>query len=135
MTTVPPADVTSDDKLWSLLSYIFAPLVGLILLLMEDKKSRPFIKYHAVCSLVLGVVAIVFYVVLGWIIVGLCVGGLVWAYGIYVGIKAYNGEMVNIPLVTDFVHKQGWAQYLGKQNLPDSHLAGLSFKLISKISN
>ena len=56
MTTVPPADVTSDDKLWSLLSYIFAPLVGLILLLMEDKKSRPFIKYHAVCSLVLGIV-------------------------------------------------------------------------------
>jgi uncharacterized protein len=109
MTTVPPTDVTSDDKLWSLLSYIFAPLVGLILLLMEDKKSRPFIKYHAVCSLVLGIVAVLFYVVLGWIIVGLCVGGLVWAYGVYVGIKAYNGEMINIPLVTDFVHKQGWA--------------------------
>jgi len=108
MTTVPPSDITSDDKLWALLAYIFAPLVGLILLLLEDKKSRPFIKYHAVCSLVLGVLAMLFYIVLGWIIVGLCVGGLLWAYGIYVGIKAYQGEMVKIPVVSDFVRNQGW---------------------------
>lgn len=108
MTTVPPSDITSDDKLWSLLAYIFAPLIGLILLLLEDKKSRPFIKYHAVNSLVLGVLAMLFYIVLGWVIVGLCVGGLLWAYGIYVGIKAYQGEMVKIPVISDFVRNQGW---------------------------
>ncbi len=108
MTTVPPTDITSDDKLWALLSYIFAPLVGLIMLLIEDKKNRPFIKHHAVVSLVLGVIAVIFYVVLGWIIVGLCVGGIVWAYGLYVGIKAYQGETVKVPVVSDFAAKQGW---------------------------
>lgn len=40
------SEVTSDDKLWALLAYIFSPLVPIILMLMEDKKNRPFIKAH-----------------------------------------------------------------------------------------
>ncbi|MCJ7736042.1 MAG: hypothetical protein MUQ10_01835, partial [Anaerolineae bacterium] len=47
-------EITKDDKLWSLLSYIFAPLIGIILLFIEDKKDRPFIKYNAWVSIVLG---------------------------------------------------------------------------------
>ena len=43
----PDESVTSDDKLWALLSYILSPIVPIILLLMEDKKNRPFIKYHS----------------------------------------------------------------------------------------
>jgi uncharacterized membrane protein len=94
-------ELTQDDKLWSLLSYIFAPLIGIIMLLIEDKKNRPFIKYNAWVSIVLGVVAIV----LSWA----CVGVLVWIYAIYLGIKSYQGEWVEVPLVSDFVRKQGWA--------------------------
>lgn len=101
-------DITSDDKLWALLSYIFAPLVPLIMLLMEDKKNRPFIKFHAVQSLVLGVIEFVLYAVLGWIFVGLCLGVALFAYMIYVGVKAYQGETVVVPVVTDFIKKQGW---------------------------
>jgi len=93
-------EITQDDKLWSLLSYIFAPLIGIILLFIEDKKDRPFIKYNAWVSIVLGVVAIV----LSWA----CVGILVWIYAIYLGIKSYQGEWVEVPWVTDFVKKQGW---------------------------
>lgn len=45
---VPPTqEITSDDKLWALLSYILTPLVPIIVLLLEDKKNRPFIKVHA----------------------------------------------------------------------------------------
>ena len=93
-------EITKDDKLWSLLSYIFAPLIGIILLFIEDKKDRPFIKYNAWVSIVLGVVAIV----LSWA----CVGILVWIYAIYLGIKSYQGEWVEVPWVTGFVKKQGW---------------------------
>jgi len=96
-----PGEITQDDKLWSLLSYIFAPLIGIIMLLIEDKKIRPFIKYNAWVSIILGVVAII----LSWA----CVGILVWIYAIYLGIKSYQGEWVEVPLVTDFVKKQGWA--------------------------
>ena len=95
-------ELTQDDKLWALLSYIFAPLIGIIMLLVEDKKNRPFIKYNAWVSICLGVVGIV----LSW----LCIGILVWIYGIYVGIKSYQGEWVEVPVISDFVRKQGWVE-------------------------
>ncbi len=93
-------NITDDDKLWALLSMVFAPLVGIIALLIEDKKSRPFIKYYAVQSIGLGVLSI--------LLSGICIGVLVWVYGIYVGVKAYGGEMVQIPVITDFCRNQGW---------------------------
>ena len=35
-------DITSDDRLWSALGYPI-PLIAIIVLLMEEKKNRPFI--------------------------------------------------------------------------------------------
>ena len=102
-------DVTSDDKLWALLAYILTPIVPIILLLMEDKKNRPFLKYHSIQALVWGVILYVVSIVLSFIIVGLClwvIGGIIT---IYWGIKAYQGEWVKIPVITDFVKNQGWA--------------------------
>jgi uncharacterized membrane protein len=94
-------ELTQDDKLWSLLSYIFCPLIGIIMLLIEDKKSRPFIKYNAWVSILLGVLTIV--------LSGICIGPLVWIYAIYLGIKSYQGEKVEVPVISDFVRNQGWA--------------------------
>ena len=93
-------DITSDDKLWALLSYIFG-IVAIIVLLLEDKKNRPFIKYHAVNALLLWVVIFL----TSW----LCgLGLIVWIYAIYLGIKAYGGDWVEVPALTDFGRKQGW---------------------------
>ena len=96
-------DVTDDDKLWAALAYIFTPLIPVILLLMEDKKARPFIKAHNVQALVAGVVL--------WILVPVTLGcgGILWLLFLYWGYKAYQGEMINIPLITDLVKNQGWA--------------------------
>jgi uncharacterized membrane protein len=97
-------DVTSDDKLWGLLSYIFTPLVPLIVLLMEDKKNRPFLRYHAIQSLAFGVVMMITYVV----VIGCCLSPIYLVAAIYYGIKAYNGEYVTIPFLTDFCKQQKW---------------------------
>ncbi|MEE8389196.1 MAG: hypothetical protein V3S14_00150 [Anaerolineae bacterium] len=94
-------EVTSDDKLWALLSYIFCPLIGIIILLIEDKKDRPFLKYNAVISIIMGILVIV----LSWA----CIGLLVWFYSLYLGFKAYQGEWVKVPVISDFVRNQGWA--------------------------
>ena len=94
-------EVTQDDKLWALLSYIFCPLIGIVVLLLEDKKNRPFLRYNAVVSIVLGVIAIV----LSWA----CIGIIAWIYAIYLGVKAYKGEWVEVPVISDWVRKQGWA--------------------------
>ena len=45
------ADLTSNDKLWSALSYVFTPIVPAIALNMDETKNRPFPRYHAVQAL------------------------------------------------------------------------------------
>ncbi len=102
-------DVTSDDKLWALLAYVLSPIVPVIILLMEDKKNRPFLKAHNMQALVLGIVEVVLSIVIGWTVVGLCLPFLLWLAMIYWGIQAYQGKYVTIPVVTDFVKSQGWA--------------------------
>ena len=94
-------DITQDDRLWALLSYIFCPLIGIIVLLIEDKKNRPFLKYNAVVSIIMGILV----AILSWA----CIGVLVWFYAIYLGFKAYQGEWVEVPVISDFVRNQGWA--------------------------
>ena len=103
-------NVTSDDKLWALLAYLFTPIIPIILLLIEDKKNRPFLKAHYPQALAFGIVA--------WLVSGLLtpvvfLGCIVWvvtvAFQITWGVKAYNGEYITIPFLTDFVKKQGWA--------------------------
>lgn len=95
------SEITSDDKLWGLLAYVLSPLFPILIMVMEDKKGRPFLKAHAAQALILGIITI--------ITSSFCVGILVWFYQIYLGIKAYQGEYVNIPVITDFVKGQGWA--------------------------
>lgn len=101
-TAVEAEEVTEDDKLWALLSWLLWPL-AVVALLMEDKKDRPFIRYNAINSLAFSVV----WYVVGAITVGcLFVVGLV--YAIYLAIKAYQGEWVTVPVISDFVKNQGW---------------------------
>jgi uncharacterized membrane protein len=102
-------EVTSNDKLWALLAYILTPLVPIIILFMEDKKNRPFLKAHNAQALALGVISVVIGVLLGWTVVLACVPLLIFIYCIYLGIQAYNGKYVEIPVITIFVKKQGWA--------------------------
>ena len=98
-----PTDVTSDDKLWAALAYVFSPLVPIILLLLEDKKNRPFIRAHNVQALVTGLVI--------WIIVPFTLGCgvVVWLVMFFWGYQAYQGQTVNIPVITDLIKNQGWA--------------------------
>jgi uncharacterized membrane protein len=93
--------VTSDDRLWAALSWIpvspLYPLVALLMLLMEEKKTRPFIRQNAVLALVTGAVLIpvsIFTLGLG------ALGYLLffwWAY------QAYQGEDVHVPVVSDWI--------------------------------
>ncbi len=114
---IPPTEtysdpnLTADDKTWGGLSYI--PIVGLIVLFLQDKASRPFIKKQAVQSVALAVVVFAATILVGWIpIIGWLFNLVAWlGFGIYMImnlIKALNGKDVDIPVITDFVRKQGW---------------------------
>jgi uncharacterized membrane protein len=101
-------DVTADDRLWSLLAWIFSPIIPIIILFMEDKKNRPFIKYNAFQALAWGIVIYVISAVLSFIVIGFCLGVIGLVLNIYWGIQAYNGKYVVIPVLTDFIKGQGW---------------------------
>ena len=104
-----PTDVTSDDRLWTLLGYIFAPIIPIVVLFMEDKKNRPFIKAHNAQALALGVVEWVINVLLSFVVIGCVTSVLTIILNIYLGIKANKGEVFEIPVITNFVKGQGWA--------------------------
>lgn len=103
-----PIESTSDDRLWALLAYILSPLVPIIILLMADKKDRPFIKAHNIQALILGVVVSVLGAVLSPIFIGCIVWPIGFIYQIILGLKANKGELVEIPVITNFVKQQGW---------------------------
>lgn len=64
---------TDDDKLWALLAYVLTPIVPIIILFMEDKKDRPFIKAHNAQALAWGLVNMIGGTILSSILF-FCVG-------------------------------------------------------------
>lgn len=102
MSQAPMSDITQDDKLWAMLSYLI-PVIAIVVLFMEDKKARPYVKFSAVQSLVASLaISVISAVTLGCGSV-LAFALLWWAY------QAYQGLDIRIPVITDFIHNQGWA--------------------------
>ena len=100
MSQAPMSDITQDDKLWAALAYAFSPLIPIILMFMEDKKNRPYIKANNMQALILGIITAVTS--------AFCIGILVWFYQLYLAFQAYQGVDIKIPVVSDFVRNQGW---------------------------
>jgi uncharacterized protein len=106
MEELQTPEISSDDKLWAALSYIFTPLVPIIMLLIEEKKNQAYIKYHAVQALATGVVLIIVVPIIATVTLG-C-GSILWLIVFYWAYKAYQGEMFNIPVITNLIKGQGW---------------------------
>jgi uncharacterized membrane protein len=111
--------ITEDDKLWALLCYLLWPLGSILVALMEDKKARSYIKYHAVQAGGLGVALWVLSVILVCVLAAITffIGGLGGCCGLlpvlalfYYAYMAYQGDYFEIPYLTDFMVQQGWLE-------------------------
>lgn len=94
-------EITDDDRLWAVLSWVpvspLFPLVSILMLLMKEKKDRPFIRYNAMLSLVTGVLLIpVSVVTLG-------LGAFAYFVFFWWAYEAYQGKKVRVPLVSDWL--------------------------------
>ena len=127
MAEVPAPEITDNDRLLAAIAYPI-PLVALIILLVEDMRGRAFQKYHAVQALAYAVAVFVVFValfciqaaitavldigVIRFLLNCLCLGiyfvpflGALWfAY------QAYQGEYLEIPILTDLLKQQGWIE-------------------------
>ena len=101
-------EIDSNDRLLVALDYIFTPIVPIIILLMGDKKEVPFIKAHNAQALAIGVVQVVLLALSFTCVTGI-ISLLLWLVQLYWAYQAYQGQEINIPVVTDFVKNQGWA--------------------------
>lgn len=102
-------DITPDDRLWAALGYPIA-IIPIIMLLMEEKKQRPFIRFHAVQSLAFNIVLWVIVFVLTFISFGLigCLTPFVWLVTFWPAYVAYQGQYQELPFITKFIRDQGW---------------------------
>lgn len=102
--------ITNDDKLWAALVYPI-PIVAILALLMEEKKDRPFVKFHAVQSIVFNVAIWVIIIILSAVTLGIgaVCAPIVWLVTLWPAFDSYNGNYTEIPLITDFIKNQGWA--------------------------
>jgi uncharacterized membrane protein len=101
--------VTSDDKLWAALGYpIF--IIALIMLFVEGKKDRPFIKFHAVQSLALNIVAWIVTIIISVVTLGIgaICAPIVFLLLIWPAVLAYQGKYFEVPVVTKFLRDQHW---------------------------
>ena len=119
---LPASDVNDNDKLMAALSYFFSPIVPVIVLLVESMKVRPYQKYHAIQSLGLWVVAMLYSVFacicyfLGTLVTAGILGFCLWVIFflplipfVYYAIIAYARPVYfEIPVVTKFMKQQGW---------------------------
>ena len=113
------SEITSDDKLWAALGYPIG-IIALIMLFVQGKKDRPFIKFHAVQALALFVAWIVIDIVINILqvafrhtaigICGLvgCVIPILWLLLFWPAILAFQGKYFDIPVLTKFLRNQHW---------------------------
>jgi uncharacterized membrane protein len=119
-TGAAPSDVTSNDRLWAALAYIIPPIISVLILVMEENKTREFQRYHAFQAIGFAVVAAV-YTVLLCIVSGIatavlpplaCIFSLLYVVpvipALYFAYQAYQGQRFEIPVITEFMRQQKW---------------------------
>jgi uncharacterized membrane protein len=116
------SNITDQDKIMALLSYIISLIVPIIILLSESSKNRHFQRYHAINSLVfsgttfIGSLLFICPLVILATIFSFGIGNLcflplyivVFGFQIYFGVKANQGEYVEIPVLTNLARGWGW---------------------------
>ncbi len=109
MTPPAPAPMggpSSNAKLIALLGWIFAPL-GIIAIFLDDYKNDMFVRSHVIQAAAFSIILWIVNAVLGVTIILALLAPLVWllgfVYQIVMGIKAYNGGMVTVPVVHGLV--------------------------------
>jgi uncharacterized membrane protein len=98
------SEITDDDRLFAALAYAFSPLMPILILFVQDKKDRPFVRAHNVQALIAGSLL--------WLLAvpaTLGCGTIAWLIMLYWAYQAYQGKYVTIPFITEFVKGQNWA--------------------------
>lgn len=99
-------DGPSDTgKLLAGLSYVYFlwPIVGIIALLLDPYKDEKFVRTHAIQSLALGLAIWLIGGLTAFVLVGFLIIPAGVIYGIILGIKAFQGQTFEVPIIYNLV--------------------------------
>ncbi len=113
-TTMSPVAPTEDDRLWGMLAWL--PAIGwifaILILVMEDRKGRPFQRFHAVNALGFAIALGILNIILSLTGIGFLISCplsiFALLYQIYMAVQAYQGNQTEVPWLTNFAKQQGW---------------------------
>jgi uncharacterized membrane protein len=91
-----------------ILAYILTLVTGIAVLILGGESDWR-LKLHAFQAIFLGIVMVVVGIVFGLIPffggIGIVINVLIWLFGIYVGLHAYKGNDIEIPLITYYARQ------------------------------
>lgn len=96
-------EIADDDRLFAALAYALSPIFPLIILFLQDKRDRPFIRAHNVQALIVGLSI--------WIVIvpaTLGCGTIAHILMLFFAFRAYQGGLIEIPIISSFVRSQAW---------------------------
>lgn len=116
--------ISENDKLLAGLSYIsqilLPAVLPVVLLVTSESSQRPFVRYHAIQSLAVMVLAVIYYLaaILLTVIMGTIAGAtlcLLWVLFLvpsglllYLGIMAFRGQYVQLYWLIEFLKRNAW---------------------------
>ena len=91
-----------------LFSYFLLWISGIIVFIIYGDKDKR-LRFHAIQAVIYGIAITIFDLVFGWLpILGIPIhiaSLLLWAYGLYVGYMASQGNDILIPIIGTFAPK------------------------------
>lgn len=96
------SQVQIENRIWALVAYALAPIGSLAALLLAGDDLV--LKHHAKQGLLAGLVGAIISTALGLItalsFVGMLLSAVFWLYLVSCGVRAYQGQDVQIPLIS-----------------------------------
>ena len=118
-TPPQPTSTGLDQNVAGLLSYLFAPISGVIFFVLE--KENRFVRFHAMQSIIFGAASFAFWMaytllsmvfafipILGWIVtslLGIAAGLGFFAVWVILMVKAFQGEEWELPVLGKYARQ------------------------------
>ncbi len=90
----------SDKRVFYLFAYVLAFLSGIAVYVTEGQRNSR-AKFHALQAILLGIVIFILAYIPYINILAL----ILWLYGLYIGLRAYEGTDVEIPGLGEYARK------------------------------
>ena len=97
--------VKEKGDIMYIFTYLLSWLSGIIVFVTKGQSDKR-MKFHSLQAIFLGIIAVVIDLILFFIpFLGPILAFLIWLYGMYIAVKAYEGEDIKVPVIADYAAK------------------------------